>query len=603
MKKVILAGAGPGAADLITLRAKNALESADIIVYAGSLVNPELLTYTKPEAEKYNSAGMNLDEVVEVVKNGVAADKQVVRLHTGDPAMYGAISEQMNAFDELGIEYEIIPGVSSVFAAAAALKCELTMPDVSQSAILTRRAGRTPVPEKEAIPALAACGATMAVFLSIADMDGLVEDFYKAGRSPETPAAVVYRASWPNQQIVRGTLENIASKVAEAGIKRQSMIIVGEALNRGGELSDLYNVNFAHGHRDSGIQLWQNKKTAIYALTQQGALKASEIACGMTSATVLLSESCGRQISDAVYFPPGELAGVIEKSWHLYDAHIFIMATGIVVRKIGRLLIDKISDPAVVCCDEKGDFAVSLIGGHLAGANLLVQRIAGITGGKAVVTTATDVNKITAFDTAAMMENYRVANPAMIKELNRRLLGKEPVDMLVPESFYHKYYTGISNLKLICSKDEITSNAVVSCNCGEDLAEYTLKLTDQGVNVGIGCRRGTALADIENALLDALTKLELNPEDISCIASLDAKRDEAGLLELVKKYRIRIKFYPADYLNSFETPNVTPRAQQEFGVNAVAEAAALAVNPEYRLLLEKQKYPSVTIAIAGKEDA
>ena len=136
-----------------------------------------------------------------------------------------------------------------------------------------------------------------------------------------------------------------------------------------------------------------------------------------------------------------------------------------------------------------------------------------------------------------------------------------------------------------------------------DMAEYTLKLTDQGVNVGIGCRRGTALADIENALLDALTKLDLNPEDISCIASLDAKRDEAGLLELVKKYRIRIKFYPADYLNSFETPNVTPRAQQEFGVNAVAEAAALAVNPEYRLLLEKQKYPSVTIAIAGKEDA
>ncbi len=603
MKKVILAGAGPGAADLITLRTKNALENADIIIYAGSLVNPELLTCAKPEAKKYNSAGMNLDEVVEVVRNAVAADKQVVRLHTGDPAMYGAISEQMNAFDELGIEYEIIPGVSSVFAAAAALKCELTMPDVSQSAILTRRAGRTPVPEKEAIPALAASGATMAVFLSIADMDGLVEDFYKAGRSPETPAAVVYRASWPNQRIVRGTLGNIASKVAEAGIKRQSMIIVGEALNRSGELSDLYNVNFAHGHRDAGVQLWLNKKTAIYALTQQGALKASEIACGMTGATLMLSESCGSRISDAVYFPAGELAEVIEKSWHLYDAHIFIMATGIVVRKIGHLLIDKISDPAVVCCDEQGDFAVSLIGGHLAGANLLAQRVARITGGKAVVTTATDVNKITAFDTAAMLENYRIVNPSMIKEFNRRLLENESVDLLVPEQFYLKYYSGISNLKLIRSMDEISSDAVVSFNCGEDLAEYALRLTDQGVYVGIGCRRDTAASDIETALLDALAKLDLTPEDVNCIASLDAKRNEAGLLELVKKYRIRIKFYPAEFLNRLETPNITPRAQQEFGVNSVAEAAALAVNPEYRLLLEKQKYPAVTVAIAGKDES
>lgn len=603
MKKVIFAGAGPGAADLITLRGKLALETADIVIYAGSLVNPELLGYAGAEAEKINSAGLNLNQVIEIIKSGAASGKQVVRLHTGDPALYGAIAEQMDMLDNLGIDYEVIPGVSSVFAAAAELKCELTVPGLSQSAILTRRAGRTPVPPGEEIERLAANGATVAVFLSVSDLEGLVADFYRAGRSPETPAAVVYRASWPNQKIVRGTLGDIARRTAEAGIKRQAIVMVGDILKRGGERSLLYDDTFSHGYREAESGLQHHERTALYALTSGGALKALEIAGGMPEAEVFLPENCsGKQPMENVnYFNPGELDWVIADAWHRYDAHIFVMACGIVIRKISRLLINKLSDPAVVCCDERGDFAVALLSGHLGGANLLARRVAGITGGRAVISTATDVNNLTAFDQAAGLENYRIVNPGLIKEFNRRLLAGERIDMLVPESFFRKYYAGLPNLTLIADPSHCQAPAVVSLNCPIETAEFNLRFSDSGgINVGIGCRRGTDCETLETALLDSLAKLGAKLEDINCIATFEAKRDEAGLLELVKKHGLRIKFFDRETLNRIETPNHTPRAQLEFGVDSVCEAAALAMGG--RLILEKQKYPSVTVAVAKEED-
>ncbi|MDD3119025.1 MAG: cobalt-precorrin-4/precorrin-4 C(11)-methyltransferase, partial [Victivallales bacterium] len=180
--KVIFVGAGPGAPDLITWRGKNALETADVIIYAGSLVNPELLALARPDAVCRNSAGLPLETVIGLIRDAFTAGRTVVRLHTGDPSVYGAIGEQMARLDELGITYEIVPGVSSVFAAAAALQCELTVPGQGQSVILTRQAGRTPVPADESIAQLAANAATVAVFLSVGDIDALVAEFRQAGR-------------------------------------------------------------------------------------------------------------------------------------------------------------------------------------------------------------------------------------------------------------------------------------------------------------------------------------------------------------------------------------------------------------------------------------
>ena len=252
-KTVIIAGAGPGAVDLMTLRCQRVIEEAEIIVYAGSLVNPEVLRYASHECDIHDSATMTLDEMVAVMVAGIRAGKKVLRLHTGDPAMYGAISEQINALAVHAVKVEIIPGVSSVFAAAARVGAELTLPEVTQTVILSRRAGRTPVPEREAIPELARHQATMALFLSVAAISDLVDELLEGGYASTTPVAIVYRATWPDEKVVEGCLNNIAARIEEAGIGRQAMILVGQALSRNGALSRLYADEFGHGYREAGV--------------------------------------------------------------------------------------------------------------------------------------------------------------------------------------------------------------------------------------------------------------------------------------------------------------------------------------------------------------
>ena len=242
-------GAGPGDPDLITVKGKKAIDEADIIIYAGSLVNPALLEYAREDAVVYNSAGMVLEEVLEVMRQGMAEKKRVARVHTGDPCLYGAIREQMDALDREGIAYDIIPGVSSFLAAAAALKKEYTLPGVTQTVILTRMEGRTPVPEAEKIESLAAHGTTMVVFLSVGMLSQLVERLKEGGYTPDTPAAVVYKASWPEEQIVRGTLDSIAGKVEEAGIRKTALVVVGHFLGDDYQMSRLYDPSFSHEYR------------------------------------------------------------------------------------------------------------------------------------------------------------------------------------------------------------------------------------------------------------------------------------------------------------------------------------------------------------------
>ena len=240
-------GAGSGAADLITVRGKMLLEEADIIIYAGSLVNPDLLKYAKGDTKIYNSATMTLDEVVEVMKRGDT--KTVVRLHTGDPSIYGAIREQMDALEGLGIEYDICPGVSSFCGAAASLKAEYTLPDVSQTVIITRMEGRTPVPEKEKIKLLAAHGATMVIFLSAGKTRELSEELIKGGYAPDTPAAIVYKATWADEKIMRCTVGTLHETAVKNNITKTAIITVGNFLGNDYSLSKLYDKTFSTEYR------------------------------------------------------------------------------------------------------------------------------------------------------------------------------------------------------------------------------------------------------------------------------------------------------------------------------------------------------------------
>ncbi len=247
--KVIFIGAGPGDPELLTIKAFRVIEKADVIIYAGSLVNPEVLGYAKDEAEIYNSAEMNLDEIVAVMENAVQDGKLVARVHTGDPAIYGAIAEQIQYLKSKEIPYDIIPGVSSLFATAAALEAELTQPEVSQTVIITRPSGRTPKPDREAIFRLAEHQATMCIFLGV-HMIGKVVTELLTFYDPETPVAVVQKASWKDQKIVRGTLTDIADKVQEAGIEKTAIIVVGDVLGTHPVTpSKLYDSNFTHEYR------------------------------------------------------------------------------------------------------------------------------------------------------------------------------------------------------------------------------------------------------------------------------------------------------------------------------------------------------------------
>ena len=243
---VTFVGAGPGDVELITIKGRRAIEEADIVIYAGSLVAKEHLDFCKNGVQIYNSASMTLDEVIEVIKNN--REKNIVRLHTGDPSIYGAIKEQMDELDKLNIDYKVIPGVSSFTAAASSIKKEFTLPSVTQTVILTRVEGRTPVPEKEKLEKLASIGASMAIFLSVSMIEKVV-DSLKKGYKRNVPIAVIQRATWDDEKIVIGTLDDIAEKVKKENITKTAQILVGDFIDCEYEKSLLYDKNFSHMFR------------------------------------------------------------------------------------------------------------------------------------------------------------------------------------------------------------------------------------------------------------------------------------------------------------------------------------------------------------------
>ncbi len=246
--KVYFIGAGPGDPELITVKGQRIIEQAEVIIYAGSLVNPEVIAKRKPEAAVYNSARMTLEEIIRVMEEAVDKGLTVARVHTGDPSIFGAIREQIECLKERQIRFEIVPGVSSFLGAAAALNAEYTVPGVSQTVILTRKEGRTPVPPGQGLEELASHRASMVIFLSAAMIHDVAQELRKA-YDDSTPAAVVYKATWPDEVVIRGTLADIASRVEAAGIEKTALIMVGEFLGNDYGRSELYHPAFTHGFR------------------------------------------------------------------------------------------------------------------------------------------------------------------------------------------------------------------------------------------------------------------------------------------------------------------------------------------------------------------
>jgi precorrin-4/cobalt-precorrin-4 C11-methyltransferase len=250
--KVYFVGAGPGDPELLTLKAARLLKNCRVCVYAGSLVSPGVIELLPQAAEKHDSAKLSLEEIVEVFKDALERNLDVVRLHSGDPSIYGAIREQMNELDALAINYEVIPGVSSFQASAAVLNAELTAPEVAQTIILTRVSGRTPAPEEQALERLAQTRSTLCIFLSADKIQGIA-DLLSKHYGADCPAALVYRATWPDQKVIGGVLSDIAEKTLAAGVKKTAIILVGHALGRNTSASKLYDASFSHEFRRGAV--------------------------------------------------------------------------------------------------------------------------------------------------------------------------------------------------------------------------------------------------------------------------------------------------------------------------------------------------------------
>ena len=261
--KVYFIGGGPGDPELLTLKAKRLIESADVVIYADSLVHPAIVEFAKPGAEVHGSKELNLDEIMELTLQAVAEGRTVARIQSGDPSIYGAMLEQMRVLESAGVDYEIIPGVSAAFAAAAKLKVELTVPDVSQTVIMTRAQGRIAMPPKEQLQDLAAHGCTLIIFLGITRMPRIVRELKAAGYPDDTPAAIAYRVGWEDEQIIRGTLADIADKVRDAKITRQALVLVGRAVDpalRDPDLAEAAEVATSHLYSGSYTHLFRRSR-------------------------------------------------------------------------------------------------------------------------------------------------------------------------------------------------------------------------------------------------------------------------------------------------------------------------------------------------------
>lgn len=594
-------GAGPGAPDLITVRGRALLSQADLVIYAGSLVNPTIMECCQDHCRKVDSSKLSLEETTEEIRQAMEDSKFVVRLHTGDPALYGAIGEQMRKLDALQIPYEVTPGITSLFAAAAELKKELTLPGVSQSIVLTRTAGRTPMPAQETVQNFAGTGATLAFYLSASNIEKLMLELIEGGRTKDTPVAVVYRVGWPNQKIVTGTIDTICLKVKEAGISRQAVILVGDVLSGEGEESLLYDSYFSHGYRNHKEEEQFFGAVAIYAFSKDGIYKGEEICRAMESATLFVPQRYADLVPDAVAVPSGAMDATVAAQWKQFGGHLFMGASGIAVRMIAPLLESKAEDPAVVVAGETGKQIISLAGGHLAGANRLARKIARITGGESIITTATDGAHLLAIDEIASRHHWRVENRETIKEINSALLEKIDVDLLVPEAIYETYYSTYKNLRLINSVSQQKSDRIVLFNPTEDdiaaARGNALILRPKQFILGLGCRKGTCYETLQESLKQFCEKVRITPSQIVGISSATVKKEEQGLLKLAEKMELPLSFFRSEQLTEVSVPSPSTRVQNEIGTPSVAEASAILAS-NGKLVIPKQKCGDHTFALA-----
>jgi len=589
--QVYFIGAGPGDPDLITLRGRDLVARADLVLYAGSLVPAKVVACAKPGAVVADSAGMSLDATHALMLETARKGGLVARVHTGDPSLFGSVREQIALLERDGVSWEIVPGVTAAFAAAARAGVSFTVPENTQSLVITRLHGRTPVPESERLSFLARHGSSVAVYLS-ADKAGELAGELRLAGSPESTVIVVgHKVGHPEEKIVRTTLAELEQSVQAANITRQAVFLILPGESAPQIQSRLYAASFGHGFREAERpQTWP--RMAVYAMTRQGLGLAERIAAMAPAdlfATSRLAEGEVRGFE--------RIADQVRANFPLYHAHVFVAATGIVVRSIAPLLHSKTTDPAVVVCDQNGEHVVSLLSGHLGGANDLARRIALHIGGRPVITTATDTAGKPAIDTLAQNRDCAISDPSRLAAINSVLAEGGRVTVHDPENRLGLRDDADSNTSFELV-DDPQAQVLVSW---KTVATAGLLLHPRCLCVGIGCRRGASREEILVALAQVMEQHDLACGSLAALASVELKRDEGGLLDAAKKLGLPVEFFAASVLNETHVPNPSERVREKIGAGSVCEAAsmqaALKRSPRARLIAPKTINGNVTVAI------
>ena len=564
-------GAGPGAVDLITVRGRDLLEKADVIIYAGSLVNPDLLSYAKKDARIYNSAEMTLEEVTDVMLDADSEGKNVVRLHTGDQSIYGAIREQMDILDANKKEYASTPGVSACFGAAAALDLEYTLPNVSQTLIITRMEGVTGVPEKESIEALAAHGASMAIYLSSGMLEELSRRLVEGGYREDTPAALAFKVTHPDEKIFVCTVATLADTARHNGITKTAVVLVGDVITHSKyDRSKLYDPAFSTGYRNAKDE---NTNKVAFCFNDKGRAVIER----------LNDAGAPLGISPAAICTGADLHRRVAKAFSDRSSIIFVGAVGIAIRMITPFVNDKLSDSCVIAIDDDARFVIPLLSGHVGGANKMAVTVAKLLDATPVITTSTDVNGAFSADVFAVENHLAIRNREGIRTVSAKALEGKSITLSI--------------------KDYPPKDPVDIIIADETDREYDLLLSPKNYVIGIGMKKDKDAFEAEKFITSLLSKNGIDINDVHSLATIDVKEDEHAIRAFSQKYRIPVISFEASVLERADGDfTASEFVKETVGVDNVCErAAALAAGPRGVIVCKKVKGEGITAAIAKRK--
>jgi cobalt-precorrin 5A hydrolase/precorrin-3B C17-methyltransferase len=576
--RVHFVGAGPGAARHLTRRALALLRRADLMVAADSLVAPEVIGLARGRV--IASAELTLEELVPPMIEAAGRGQVVVRLHSGDPSVYGALSEQLAWLRAAGCPYEVVPGVSSAFAAAAALGVELTEPGGSQTVVLTRHGRRVPVPERERLRELAGHRSTIAVFLSAAAAGEVERELLEAGLDPETPAAVAHRVSWPDEVLERTTVAAIGSTVRRLGLRRHTLILAGDALAPGRSRSRLYDSGHVHVHRRRGPASVpaMPRPPALVAVTPQGERLARRLARSLAGATVL---------GDASRLPDLFAEGT---------PLVAFMAVGAAVRLLAPALRDKRAEPPVVAVDDAGRFAVSLVGGRSAGANRLAAYVASVLGAEAVVTTAAERLGLPALDDALAAFGWRLEEGSSLTHLEAAVVRGEAMGFHGPGLEPPPGF-GFVEVPDLTGAGGHARGLAVTDRLLDGLPPGWALARPRRLVLGFGCATAATPEEAVEVAREALRGAGLAPAGVREVATIDRRREHPAARRLADGLGARLVACTAAELDAVAVPNRSEAVREAVGTGSVAEAAALRRSGG-RLLVSKHAGRQVTVAVA-----